>query len=366
MAQTYLVLEDGTVYEGTSFGYETEAYGEVVFTTEECGYQKSLTDPSYRGNIVVMTYPLIGNYLVHDDWFHSDRVQASAVIVKEYCRNPSTMYPGITFDQFLKDNKVPGITGIDTRDLTLRIRDNGTMRGAVTQKKDGIEELVKKLKSMPLPSESNLVAEVSPTAIKEYDEGKEITIGVVDCGEMEGTIRALRARYNVVLFPYDTPADVIMDYKMGARKIQGVMFSNGPGNPAHPAIMKSVVPTFKTLSTKMPIFAIGLGNQVAALAMGGEVYKMKFGHHGVNEPVMYGGRTYITAQNHIYAVDEKSLEGTGMIADQFNVNDHSVEGMRHESLPIYTAQYLPETTSEPWETSFLYDRFGQVIKEGHL
>lgn len=366
MAQSYLVLEDGTVYEGKSFGYETEAFGEVVFTTEECGYQKSLTDPSFRGNIVVMTYPLIGNYLIHDEWFQSDRIQAGAVICKEYCTHPSTMYPGKTFDQFLKDHRIPGITGVDTRDITLKIRDNGTMMCAVTQDEKAIPAIIEKLKSMPRPDESNLVAEVSRKSVKEYDEGKESTIALLDFGETEATVRALRMRFNVVAFPYDTDADTILSYKLNGKNVKGVHLSNGPGNPAHPAITEKVVPNVKKLAEKVPVFGIGLGCQVIALAFGGKTYKMKFGHHGANEPVSFEGRTYITWQNHNYAIDGKSLDGTGLVADQFNVNDKTVEGIKHTKLPVFATQYQPETTAEPWETSMLFDRFAKAVKEGRL
>ena len=366
MAKSFLVLDDGTVYEGTSFGYDTEAFGEVVFTTEECGYQKSLTDPSFRGNIVVMTFPLIGNYLIHDEWFQSDKVQASAVICKEYCTAPSTMYPGKTFDQFLKDHRIPGITGVDTRDITLRIRDNGVMMGAVTQDEKAVPELVKKLRKMPRPDEKNLVAEVSRKSVKEFDEGKAETIALLDFGETEATIRALRMRFNVVAFPYDTDADTVINYKLNGKQIKGVHLSNGPGNPAHPAITEKVIPNVRKLAEKLPVFGIGLGCQVIALAFGGKTYKMKFGHHGANEPVLYENRTYITWQNHNYAIDEKSLKGTGLVADQFNVNDKSVEGIRHEKLPVFATQYQPETTAETWETSILFDRFAKAVKEGRL
>lgn len=357
---SYLVLEDGTVYEGKSFGYRSEAFGEVVFTTEECGYQLSFTDPSYTGQILVMTYPLIGNYRIHNSYFHSDRVQAKAVVCREYCDEPADMYPGITLSEFLAQHKVPGISGIDTRELTLRIRNNGTMRAMVVNDVPDVDAIVKKLKSTAFPDESNLVAEVSCKTVVEYDEGKDITVGVIDCGEMEGTIRALRARYNVVKFPYDTAAETILGH---GKKIQGVVVSNGPGNPAHPGLAKTVE-TVKVLSSKLPVFGLGLGHQIVALAFGAKTFKMKFGHHGVNEPVAYMDRTFITAQNHTYAVDADSLKGTGLVADQLNVNDKSVEGMKHESLPVYTAQYLPEiVTNEEWETSFLFDIIGKMIKE---
>jgi len=163
------------------------------------------------------------------------------------------------------------------------------------------------------------------------------------------------------MFPYDTPADVIVD-----SKVQGVLLSNGPGDPSHPAILKTTARTVSDLSTQLPLYGICFGNQVTAIALGGKTYKMKFGHHGCNQPVKYGNRVYITSQNHEFAVDENSLEGKDMMADQINVNDGTVEGLRHRDLPIFTSQYHPEASPGPWDTAFLFDRFGKVIKEGHL
>ncbi|MCQ2079620.1 MAG: glutamine-hydrolyzing carbamoyl-phosphate synthase small subunit [archaeon] len=364
MVKSFLILEDGTVYEGKAFGHDSDAFGEVVFTTEEFGYQLSLTDPSYKGQIMAMTYPLIGNYRIHNEYFLSDRVQASAFVCKDYSEVPADMYPGKTLDEFLKEHKVPAISGIDTRDLTLRIRNNGTMRAKLTRDGSKVDEVVSTLKNTPCPCKSDLVAEVGRKDIVAFDEGKDITVAVLDCGEREDVVRALRARYNVVLFPRDTGADAITSYKLNGKAVEGLVVSNGPGNPAHEG-MKTAVATVKELAGKMPVFGLGLGHQIVALAFGASVFKMKFGHHGGNEPVAYNGRTYITSQNHCFAVDADSLKGTGLVADQLNVNDKSVEGMRHETLPVRTVQYLPETiTTEVWETSFFFDVLGDMIKEG--
>lgn len=364
MATSYLVLEDGTVYEGEPFGYRSEAFGEVVFATAMCGYQESLTDPSYKGQILVMTFPLIGNYGTTDDFYQSGQVHARALVCREYCKEPSNDYHGKTIDEFLKDNKVPGISGVDTRDLVIKIREGGTLKGMITEDLEAIPEIVEKLKKAPAPSEGNLVAEVSCKNIQEYWENKDITVALLDCGEKDGILRDLRSRYNVVMFPYDTPADVITEYKLNGKRIQGVQLSNGPGDPSHPVIGKTTVPTIKNLATQLPMFGICFGNQLTSIAFGGKTYKMKFGHRGCNQPVMYEGRVYITSQNHGFAVDENSLEGSGLIADQFNVNDKTVEGMKHKDLPIYTAQYHPEASPGPWDTSFLFDKLGKIIKEG--
>ncbi|MDD4668836.1 MAG: glutamine-hydrolyzing carbamoyl-phosphate synthase small subunit [Candidatus Methanomethylophilus sp.] len=361
MASSYLVLEDGTVYEGESFGYRAAAFGEVVFATGMCGYQESLTDPSYQGQILVMTFPLVGNYGTVDGFCQSDRVHARALVVKEYCREPSADYHGKTIDEFLKDNKVPGISGVDTRDLVIRIRSRGTMNGAITEDRDAISGLIADLKKRPAPSAGNLVSEVSCQKIHEYRSGKDLLVGLLDCGEKSGILRDLRSRYDVIMFPYDTPADVITE-----SGVKGVLVSNGPGDPAQPVILKTTVRTVASLTEQLPVYGICFGNQLTALALGGKTYKMKFGHRGCNQPVKYEGRVFITSQNHGFAVDADSLKGTGLIADQFNVNDGTVEGMRHENLPVFTTQYHPEASPGPWDTAFVFDRFGQVIQEGRL
>ncbi|MDR3075347.1 MAG: glutamine-hydrolyzing carbamoyl-phosphate synthase small subunit [Candidatus Methanoplasma sp.] len=361
MAKSYLVLEDGSVFEGEPFGYRASATGEVVFSTGMSGYQESLTDPSFRGQILVMTYPLIGNYGINDDFCQSGCIHARGLVVREYCREPSPMYGGRTLDDFLKCNRIPGISGVDTRDLVIKIRTMGTLKGAITEDRDGIDGLVKELKRMPAPSESNLVAEVTCSCIQEHDFGKDVRVGLLDCGEKNGILRDLSQRFDVTVFPYDTPADVI-----SGSKVKGVLLSNGPGDPSHPAILKTTARTVADLSAEMPLFGICFGSQIVGIAMGGKTYKMKFGHRGTNQPVKYDGRVYITSQNHGFAVDENSLEGKDMVVDQTNVNDGTVEGLRHRDLPIFTSQYHPEASPGPWDTSFLFDRFVKVIREGHL
>ena len=361
MAKGYLVLEDGTVFEGELFGAQCESDGEVVFSTGMCGYQESLTDPSFKGQILVMTYPLIGNYGVSDDFYQSESVHVRGLVVREYCKEPSPMYGGRTIDDFLKQYGVPGISGIDTRELVIKIRTGGTVNGAITSDGENIEQLVKKLRDMPAPSESNLVAQVSCKQISRQDNGKEITVGLVDCGTKSGIQRDLNARFNVITFPYDTPADVIVD-----SGVQGVLISNGPGDPAHPEIARTTVRTVSDLSTQLPLFGICFGSQLIGIAMGGSTYKLKFGHRGCNQPVKCENRVYITSQNHGFAVDEHSLDGTDLVVNQINVNDGSVEGVVHRNLPIFTSQYHPEASPGPWDTSYLFDRFGRMIKEGRL
>jgi len=357
MAQSFLVLEDGFVAEGESFGYDGDVFGEVVFSTGMDGYQESLTDPSFRGQLLVMTYPIVGNYGIHENFNQSRDVHVRGLVVREYCKEPSSMYGGRSIDSFLKEHKIPGISGIDTRELVIKIRQTGTCRGAIVYDEADIEATIKKLKKMTPPSEGNLVAEVSTKKITKINNGKKLLVGMIDCGAKEGIIRDLSKRFDLMIFPYDTPAQAIAD-----SKVKGVMISNGPGDPSQKDVVKTVVKTVKDLSTQMPITGICYGSQIVALAMGAKTYKMKFGHRGCNQPVRYNGRIYVTSQNHGYAVDENSLSKTGLMADQINVNDGTVEGVRHKDLPIFTVQYHPEATPGPTDTAFLFDDFKKIVE----
>ena len=356
MAKSYLVLEDGSVFEGEPFGYKGPATGEVVFSTGMSGYQETITDPSSKGQMIVMTYPLIGNYGISDEYFLSGHVQANGLIVRDYCKEPSPMYGGRTLEDLLVKDKVPGITGIDTRELVRKIRSSGTFRGIITSDND-TEQTVKELKRYPLESESNLVGEVSCKKIEKHDNGKGLKIGLIDCGG-KSILKDLGQRFDVIVFPYDTAADIIIE-----NKVKGVVISAGPGDPSHPALTKTTVKTISDLSSQLPIFGTSLGGQLIAVAMGGKTHKMKFGHHGSNQPVRCEGKVYITSQNHCFAINENS-PGKDMIADQVNVNDGSVEGIKHKKLPIFTTEYLPTASIEPWDTSFLYDKFAKAAKEG--
>jgi carbamoyl-phosphate synthase small subunit len=358
MARNFLVLEDGTVLEGEAFGYTKDTTGEVVFSTCMCGYQEGLTDPSYDGQILIFTYPLIGNYGINPAFSQSESVHVRGLVVREYCWEPSTAYGHTTLDQFLKDNKVPGISGIDTRELVIKIRSRGTLKGAIVQNEKDVDSMIKKLKTMPAPSASNLAANVSPKVITRFDSGKELTVGLIDLGCKQGIVRDLCSRFNVIDFPYDTSAQAIID--AGA---QGVLISNGPGDPSHPDIIKYTARAVSDLSSQIPLMGICYGSQIMALAFGGKTYKLKFGHRGSNQPVRFEGRVYITSQNHGFAVDADSLDGTGLEVNQVNINDGTVEGVRHKDLPIFTSQYHPEASPGPWDTSFLFDRFKKNVQE---
>ncbi|MDI3542097.1 MAG: carbamoyl-phosphate synthase small subunit [Candidatus Methanomethylophilaceae archaeon] len=356
MEDCSLVLEDGTVIRGAGFGHQDTVFGEVVFNTGMTGYQESLTDPSYRGQILIMAYPLIGNYGINDSFNQSDNVHVKGFVVRELCREPSMMYGGGSLNDYLRYAGVPGLHDVDTRELIIRIRQYGALRGVLTYE-DHPEEMVDKVRSMPHPYESNLIAEVSPKMIITYREGKRFTVGLIDCGAKTSIINDLRSRYNVIRFPHDTPADVILD-----SGIDGALVSNGPGDPNHPEIKSTTIKTIRQVAESIPLMGICMGNQLTALAFGAKTYKMKFGHRGANQSVLYNGRVYITSQNHGYAVDPDSLRGTGLIADQFNINDGTIEGLKHEELPLFTTQYHPEASPGPWDTSFLFDRLGNMME----
>lgn len=358
MARNHLVLEDGTVLEGEAFGFDKAETGEVVFSTAMDGYQESITDPSYQGQILISTYPLIGNYGIMDSANQSDGIHVRGLVVREYCKEPSLMYGGKTIDSFLKEHQIPAISGIDTRELVLKIRSQGTLKGAIVNDAELIDETIAKLRKMPAPSESNLVAEVSCKKAYCLDNGKDITVGVIDCGTKRGIIDSLSERFNLKVFPFDTTAQEIVD-----AGVDGVMITNGPGDPAHPDIVKTVVRAASDLMQQVPVMGICYGSQVLGLALGGKTYKMKYGHRGINQPVKYNGKVYITSQNHGFAVDEHSLDGKDVMVNQINVNDGTVEGIQHKNLPVFTCQYHPEARAGPHDTSFLFDNFGKMMKE---
>jgi len=351
----FLVLEDGTIYEGESFGSRKEVLGEVVFSTGMTGYQESLTDPSYCGQILVSSYPLIGNYGVNKTDSQSSKVQVWGYAVKENCGHPSHRDSVSALDDFLEDSDVPGISGIDTRALIRRIRTSGTMRGAIGTKDP--EGVLQRVRSMTHPEEGNLVAHVSTRKILEFEEGKSKSIVLFDCGVKSNIVLELRKRFNVIQVPYDTAED-----KVRSLDPDGVFITNGPGNPAHPDVMATTVSTLRALSDDYPMMGICLGHQLLSLMMGAKTYKLKFGHRGINQPVMLEGRAFITSQNHGFAVDEPSAKSAGLEITVHNLNDRTVEGMRHKKLPIFSVQFHPEAHAGPHDTSFLFDRFAKMLE----
>jgi carbamoyl-phosphate synthase small subunit len=354
-----LVLEDGTCVKGAGFGAEKTVFGELVFNTNMTGYQESLTDPSYKGQILMATYPLIGNYGTNKDDFESIKIQPEGYVVSEQCDFPSHRKHKRTISDFLKHYDVPGISDIDTRALTIKIREHGTVKAALAIYKDEIDEedLIKKVKEMPHPATHNLVDQVSCKKIKPHKGGGETNIALIDCGVKQNILRFLLKDSNVVQVPYDINADEL--YKI---KPNGILISNGPGDPAHPDIMATTVKTLKEIASDFPIMGICLGHQILSLVFGAETFKLKFGHRGGNQPVkdMQSKKVYITSQNHGFAV--KPDEQQELVFTHINVNDKTIEGMKHTSLPIFSVQYHPEASPGPHDSNFMFSEFIKLVK----
>ena len=351
----FLVLEDGTIYEGEAFGSRREVLGEVVFATGMTGYQESLTDPSYCGQILVSSYPLIGNYGVNSRDFQSKKVQVWGYAVKEKCDYPSHRDCTKTIDQLLGENDVPGIWGIDTRSLIRQLRTHGTMRGGITTEEP--KEFLERVRSMKHPEESNLVSRVSTKRMLRFDEKKPKTVALLDCGLKSNIVEELRSRFNVIQLPYNTEENAVRDLEP-----DGIFISNGPGNPAHPEMLSTIVSTLAKLKDDYPMMGICLGHQLLSLTFGARTYKLKFGHRGINQPVMLEGRAYITSQNHGFAVDAESAQDAKLEITVTNLNDGTVEGMKHRDLPIFSVQFHPEAHPGPMDTGFLFDRFMKMLE----
>lgn len=353
--QARLLLEDGTLFTGKAFGATGESTGEVVFNTGITGYQEVLSDPSYCGQIVTMTYPLIGNYGIIRDDFESMRPFIHGFVVRHHEETPSNWRAQFTLDTLLKDYGITGISGIDTRMLTRILRHHGTMKGLLTTSNAPIEELKERLGVAQLLRDQ--VDRVSTKSVFGCPGTKE-RIVLVDYGSKSGIIRELSTRgADVVVVPHTATAEQI-------RKLcpDGVLLSNGPGDPKD---VPHAAKTIASLLGELPIFGICLGHQLLALASGADTEKLKFGHRGGNHPVkeLASGRCYITSQNHGYTVKEASVEGTGLVVTHINNNDKTIEGLRHTQYPAFSVQYHPEAAPGPFDSSYLFDEFLEMIRD---
>lgn len=340
-----LILENGTVFEGKLFGYLEESVGEVVFNTSMTGYEKILTNPANCGQIVVMTYPLIGNYGINLEDLESDRVAVKGLTVREKSDYPNNWRCEMTLESFLKQNKVIGIEGIDTRALTKILRNKGTMRGLITSKDLGEREIEEEISCY---TDGNFVKEVSRKNVLNI-EGKGKHIAVIDLGLKNSTIDYLQELgFKISIFPALAEAEEVLKANPDL-----IFISNGPGNPEN---LKPVIENINKFIGIKPILGVSLGNILLAMSFGGEVQKMKFGHRGCNYPVkdLFNEKVYITSQNHGYTL--KKLP-ENMIATHVNVNDETIEGMRHENLPILGLMFDPEDSFEKDEFNQLLDKY---------
>ena len=365
-----LVLEDDSTFVGSGFGAPKKVSGEIVFSTSMVGYPESLTDPSYKGQILTFTYPLVGNYGVpaYEEengvlkYFESDGIKVTGLVVHELCTNPFHWASTRTLDQWLKDEDVPGIYGIDTRKLTKKLRVKGVLLGILkvceADEEPDLPMLLKEAKKLQYPNFTDLAKQVTVTEPVRYSVGGNKTAVVIDCGVKYGIIRnLLRRGFDVIRVPYDYSAEQILDYKP-----DGVIISNGPGDPKQ--CVNTIEAVRELVDVDMPIMGVCLGTQILALALGGDTYKLKYGHRSQNQPALdlETGRCYITTQNHGYTVERDSINDTGLEEWFMNANDMTVEGVKHKAKPAFALQWHPEASPGPYDTEFLFDRFRKLAE----
>jgi carbamoyl-phosphate synthase small subunit len=368
-----LVLADGKIYEGEHFGSKIEVEAEIVFNTSMSGYQEIITDPSYCGQMVVMTYPLIGNYGINPEDFESDRPHLSGFIIKELSKVQSNWRSRCSLEDFLKEADVFGIQGIDTRALTRRIREKGAQQAILSTNTSDPQRLIEKARKSPDLIGKDLVKEVTcknsydwnenewiiqrgKTELKEMED-RPYNVLVYDFGVKRNILRKLtRVGCKVKVVPANTPADEVL-----AKKPDGIFLSNGPGDPA---AVSYAIDNVKQILGKVPIFGICLGHQILSLALKGKTYKLRFGHHGGNQPVMdmKSGKIEITSQNHSFAVEQNSFDNNDVYITFLNLNDNTVEGIEHKSWPIFSVQYHPEASPGPHDSEHLFYKFVNLMK----
>jgi carbamoyl-phosphate synthase small subunit len=366
-----LILQDGTVYEGQSVGAAGSTIGEVVFNTAMTGYQEIITDPSYAGQLVALTYPLIGNYGINVDDIESIEPQVSGFIVREMCDAPSNYRSEISGDAYLKEKNIVAIAGIDVRALVRKIRDHGVMMGMITTEHSA-EEGLKVLLEAPNYDDVNFVHKVSTSEPYQWQQNKnapppqwempldaEARVVVIDYGTKFNILRSLRERgLDVVVLPCGVSLEEIMAWKP-----DGILLSNGPGDPRTLDDEVKVVNQLLEAEPQLPVFGICLGNQLLGRAFGLDLFKLKFGHRGGNHPVkdLITGKVHITSQNHGYALDQNSLPDDIEIT-HLNLNDNTVEGLRHKTQPVFSVQYHPEASPGPMDNAYLFDKFAEMVK----
>jgi carbamoyl-phosphate synthase small subunit len=364
------MLDDGSSYSGIGFGYPTDSAGEVVFNTGMVGYTETLTDPSYRGQILCITYPLIGNYGVPSNritdpfglpkYFESDNIQVKGLLIHNLSVAASHWTCIKTLDQWMYEERIPGIYGIDTRELTKKLRVRGVMTGAMSVSSNRVADRSRLFELMDSENynDMNFMTEVSVRQVRQYGNDKKECIVLVDTGTKYSIIRnILRSGYKAVVLPWDSNFEEIMKYNPA-----GVIISNGPGDPAH--CQETIRTATKLIDTSTPTLGICLGNQILALAAGAKTFKLKFGHRAQNKPCkdLNNGQTYITTQNHGYGISPESLDGSGFRIWFSNIDDTTVEGIEHDEKPIVAVQFHPEASPGPYDCTFVFDRFWELIK----
>ena len=369
LGKAVLVLEDGSHFFGHSFGAAKKVSGEIVFSTSMVGYPEALTDSSYKGQILTLTYPLVGNYGVPPNdletgiprYFESDSIKVTGLVIHELCKKPHHWASTKTLDEWLKNENIPGIYGIDTRKLTKKLRVKGVMLGILQVCGNGeepdLEKLLKEVETVPDPNLTDLVKEVTIKKPIHHEVGGNKVVVLIDCGVKYGIIRNfLKRRVDVVRVPFNFSAEEILEYNPN-----GVIVSNGPGDPKKCA--KTIDCVQGLVEEDIPTMGICLGTQILALALGADTYKLKYGHRSQNQPVLdlKTGRCYITTQNHGYAVSPHSLNETNLEAWFMNANDKTVEGIKHKRKPAFAFQWHPEASPGPYDTEFLFDEFLKLM-----
>lgn len=350
----WLILEDGTHFVGEGFGATNSVVGELVFTTSMTGYQETITDQSFNGQIITFTYPMVGNYGVNRDDYESIAPTCKGVVVKEHARRGSNWRNQMTLDEFLKRKGIPGISGIDTRALTRKIRQHGTMKASIVDAADDFNHAYDQLKAAVLPT--NQVAQVS-TAKPYPSPGTGLNVVVIDFGLKHSIMRELSKRQcNLTVLPYNTTAKEILELSP-----DGVMLTNGPGDPKS---VPEAIEMIQGIQGKVPIFGICLGHQLFSLANGADTFKMKFGHRGLNHPVreIATGRVDFTSQNHGYAVDANTIDPEKLIVTHVEINDGTIEGVRHRHYPAFSVQFHPDAAPGPHDALYLFDEFIEMME----